>query len=98
IGSDTPSLHDALPIFNQYLKEITPYTGLSQSELFTGNNAGISLESELKKEILSSDRICFLVSFIKWTGIRIFEKELFQFTNRGRSEEHTSELQSRENL
>jgi len=69
--------------FNQYLKEITPYTGLSQSELFTGNNAGISLESELKKEILSSDRICFLVSFIKWTGIRIFEKELFQFTNRG---------------
>src|SRR5690606_14097999 len=69
--------------FNQYLKEITPYTGLSQSELFTGNNAGISLESELKKEILSSDRICFLLSFIKWTGIRIFEKELFQFTNRG---------------
>ena len=69
--------------FNQYLKEVTPYTRLSQSELFTGNNAGISLESEIKKEILSSDRIYFLVSFIKWTGIRIFEKELFQFTNRG---------------
>src|SRR5690606_38774410 len=28
------------------LKEITPYTRLSQSELFTGNNVGISLESE----------------------------------------------------
>ena len=69
--------------FEVYLKEITPYTRLSQSELFTGNNAGISLESEIKKEILSSDKISFLVSFIKWTGIRIFEKELIDFTQRG---------------
>lgn len=69
--------------FAKHLKEITPYTRLSQSELFTGNNAGISLESEIKKEILSSDKINFLVSFIKWTGIRIFEKELREFTNRG---------------
>lgn len=69
--------------FEKHLKEITPYTRLSQSELFTGNNAGISMESEIKKEILSSDRIHFLVSFIKWTGIRIFEKELFEFTERG---------------
>ncbi len=69
--------------FENHLKEITPYTRLSQSELFTGNNAGISLESEIKKEILSSDRICFLVSFIKWTGIRIFERELIEFTERG---------------
>jgi superfamily II DNA or RNA helicase len=67
----------------KYLKEITPYTRLSQSELFTGSNAGVSLESEIKKEILSSDKINFLVSFIKWTGIRIFEKELFEFTERG---------------
>jgi len=69
--------------FEKHLREITPYTRLSQSELFTGNNAGISLESEIKKEILSSDKINFLVSFIKWTGIRIFEKELFEFTERG---------------
>lgn len=69
--------------FERHLKEITPYTRLSQSELFTGNNAGISLESEIKKEILSSDKIHFLVSFIKWTGIRIFERELQEFTDRG---------------
>lgn len=67
----------------KYLKKITPYTRLSHSELFTGNNAGISLESEIKKEILSSDKIYFLVSFIKWTGIRIFENELLEFTQRG---------------
>lgn len=69
--------------FDKHLKEITPYTRLSHSELFTGSNAGISLESELKKEILSANQIYFLVSFIKWTGIRIFEKELQEFTENG---------------
>lgn len=66
------------------LKEITPYTRLSQSELFTGNNVGISLESEIKKEILSADEICWLVSFIKFSGIRIFKKELEEFTRGGK--------------
>jgi len=66
------------------LKEITPYTRLSQSELFTGNNVGISLESEIKKEILSADEICWLVSFIKFSGIRIFKKELEEFTRSGK--------------
>jgi superfamily II DNA or RNA helicase len=69
--------------FEKHLKTITPYTRLSQSELFTGSNAGVSLESEIKKEILSSDKINFLVSFIKWTGIRIFERELHEFTEKG---------------
>ncbi len=66
------------------IKEITPYTRLSQSELFTGNNVGISLESELRKEILSADEICWLVSFIKFSGIRIFKKELEEFTGSGK--------------
>ncbi|MBU3023836.1 DUF3427 domain-containing protein [Aestuariibacter sp. A3R04] len=67
-----------------YIKEIFPLTGLTQSELFCGSNAGLSLESELKREILSSDRIYWLVSFIKWAGIRIFRKELEEFTSSGR--------------
>jgi superfamily II DNA or RNA helicase len=71
--------------FEKHLRQITPYTRLSHSELFTGNNAGVSLESEIKKEILSSDKICLLVSFIKWSGIRIFEKELKEFVERGGS-------------
>lgn len=69
--------------FEAHLKEINPYTRLTQSELFTGSNVGLSLESELKKEILSSDRVDFIVSFIKWSGIRIFEKELREFTKKG---------------
>jgi superfamily II DNA or RNA helicase len=65
------------------LKEITPFTRLIHSELFTGGNTGTTLESELRKEILSSDRIDLLVSFIKWPGIRILENELVEFTKRG---------------
>lgn len=68
----------------KYIDDIFPLTGLSQSELFCGSNAGLSLESELKREILSADRIYWLVSFIKWAGIRIFRKELEEFTASGR--------------
>ncbi|WP_423146377.1 DUF3427 domain-containing protein [Rubrolithibacter danxiaensis] len=70
--------------FDERLKQITPYTRLTQSELFTGNNVGISLESEIRKEILSADEIYWLVSFIKFSGIRIFKEELEEFTNSGR--------------
>lgn len=79
-----PKFDSHIKDFDSYIKEITPYAGLTQSELFTGSNAGVSLESEIKKEILSSDKIYFLVSFIKWSGIRIFEKELREFTKRGK--------------
>ncbi|MFP3457413.1 phospholipase D-like domain-containing protein, partial [Psychrobacter sp. SIMBA_152] len=63
--------------------DIFPLTGLTQSELFSGANAGISLETELKREIKSSDTIYWLVSFIKWTGLRIFKNELEAFTKSG---------------
>ncbi len=66
-----------------HLKEITPYTRLSHSELFTGGNSDTTLESELRKEILSSNRIDLLVSFIKWKGIIILENALRKFTNAG---------------
>lgn len=69
--------------FDVHLKEITPYTRLTHSELFTGGNVGLSLESELKKEILSSNQIDLLVSFIKFKGIIILEPELKEFTKRG---------------
>lgn len=68
----------------KYVKSIMPITGLTQSELFCGSNVGISLESELKREIKSSDKIYWLVSFIKWAGIRIFKNELEEFARSGK--------------
>lgn len=66
-----------------YLKRITPQTRLMHSALFTGGHSEISLLTELRKEILSADRIDLLVSFIKWKGILILEQELREFTARG---------------
>jgi len=68
----------------KYAESIFPLTGLTQSELFCGSNAGISLDTELKREIKSSDKIYWLVSFIKWSGLRIFKKELEDFTRSGK--------------
>lgn len=65
------------------LKEITPITRLTQSELFTGGNQGLSLETELKKEIRSSNRVDLLVSFIKWKAIVILNEALKEFTSSG---------------
>src|SRR5690554_3125818 len=69
--------------FNLRLKEITPYTRLTHSELFTGGNEGLSLDSELRKEILSADRVDLLVSFIKWKAIVILRDAFREFTNKG---------------
>ena len=63
------------PDIAEYIQDITPITSLVQSTLFTGSSKQVSLESELKREIMSADEIFLLVSFIRSTGInRIFNQ------------------------
>lgn len=59
-----------------------PQTGLSVSNLFTGSNSDISIDTEIERDILSADKIYWIVSFIRWSGLRIFERALREFTNR----------------
>lgn len=72
------SVHDnkeSLDLLNQY----RPKTSISTSTLFIGNS-GPTLESELSREIRTSDGIDFLISFIKFSGLRLIYDDLVEFT------------------
>ena len=52
-------------------KSVRPKTPLSTSMLLTGQRGDPPLEHELRAEMATADRVDILVSFIKWSGLRL---------------------------
>lgn len=72
------------PDIEKHLRAITPVTSLSRSALFFGGRGPADMESELNKEILCADEICWVVSFIKISGLNLLWNSLKKFTSEGK--------------
>ncbi|MHB8370419.1 MAG: DUF3427 domain-containing protein [Leptospirales bacterium] len=60
-----------------------PLTGLSENTLLTGAPSDPSLASELEKEIRTASRIDWMVSFLRWSGLRLLFPALQEAAERG---------------
>lgn len=60
-----------------------PLTPLAESSLFTGAQTDPPLANELALEMASADRVDILVSFIKWSGLRLLADSLRELSDRG---------------
>jgi superfamily II DNA or RNA helicase len=85
-----PLLHQEKPV----LLEITPTTyeragvprpesSFVESSLFTGSPSDPQLVHELQQEMRSADALDVLVSFIKWSGLRLLVSAFEEITSRG---------------
>lgn len=62
---------------------VRPLTSVAHTSLFTGAAHEPQLFSELRREIASADEIWLLVSFVKWSGLRLLMDALQEFADRG---------------
>lgn len=60
-----------------------PFTPMAESSLFTGAQTDPPLANELVLEMASADGVDVLISFIKWSGLRLLADALQELSDRG---------------
>ncbi len=64
-------------------KTSRPHTPMAISSLLTGQGADPPLEHELRAEMMSADQVNLLVSFIKWSGLRLLMPAIEHLREKG---------------
>ncbi|RMX22933.1 DUF3427 domain-containing protein [Auritidibacter ignavus] len=69
---------------NSAYRLVRPETPLSEAGLLTHSREGEpQIGAEIRSELDTADRVDLLMSFVKWSGLRLFEAELTRLKNRG---------------
>ncbi len=61
---------------------VRPTIPLRHSDLIVNGPRDLRLGSEIRAELPSADRVDLLIAFVKWSGLRITERELAEFCRR----------------
>lgn len=65
------------------IRNEVPQQGFTFPSLFTGTNSSVPLVRELKREILSAGEVLIIISFIRWSGLKLLLPELEAAVRRG---------------
>lgn len=79
-GFELLSIQRGLPIVGV---PIRPQARMGINSLITNAPGDASIGAELAAEISSADRIDILLSFVKWSGLRVLKQQLLDARNRG---------------
>ena len=80
--AEVMSKQQAALLSESHKQTVRPISGFRVSNLFTGGNSALSLGEEIRREIASADEICFIISFLKVSGVRILLDDLKKFCAR----------------
>lgn len=82
VSTEKPVLLEITPSSYETAGMARPETSLVESSLFTGSPSDPQLVHELLQELHSADSADLLVSFIKWSGLRLLMSGLEELTQR----------------